>query len=216
MRITALCAVISLMLLTPALSAGERGAEDFVLITGFEPFDRWEVNPSQLVAEELDGEDVEGARIIGMVLPVDFNESFAMVKEALITYEPSVVIALGLDGSARMLCVENIGVNLKREKGWQLSRIEKEGSFLYFSSLPSRTIVQNLREAGIPARQSFFAGIYACNFILYRLMEYVHEQHLNISAGFIHLPPLSSQRPYGMELATMVEGVGKAITVSME
>lgn len=47
-------------------------------------------------------------------------------------------------------------------------------------------------------------------------MDYIHEQHLNISAGFIHVPPLSSQTPYGMELRTMVEAVRIAITESMK
>ncbi|KAA0001632.1 MAG: peptidase C15 [Thermoplasmata archaeon] len=216
MRNGAIIAVIALVLLAPAFPASENTQDVSVLITGFVPFDKWEVNPSQLIAEELNGEEIGNAHIIGMVLPVDFNESFEMVKKAMHTYEPSVVIALGLDGYSRFICIEKIGVNLKREEGWQLSRIEKDGPFLYFSSIPTGDITQEIRGAGIPARQSFFAGIYACNFILYRLMDYIHEQHLNISAGFIHVPPLSSQTPYGMELRTMVEAVRIAITESMK
>ena len=44
-----------------------------VLITGFEPFNGYEINPSQLIAETLNGQNIEDAEIIGIVLPVNFT-----------------------------------------------------------------------------------------------------------------------------------------------
>jgi pyroglutamyl-peptidase len=39
-----------------------------VLITGFEPFAEETVNPSECIVRELEGEVIEGHRIIGAVL----------------------------------------------------------------------------------------------------------------------------------------------------
>ena len=49
--------------------------DNVVLITGFGPFDIYDINPSQLIVEELDGKFIEEIKIIGIILPVDFEES---------------------------------------------------------------------------------------------------------------------------------------------
>ena len=84
------------------------------------------------------------------------------------------------------------------------------------SSIPTRCIVRMIRKAGIPVRQSWFAGTYVCNALLYGVLDYIIDNDLNIKAGFIHVPLLSSQYPKGMELETMLEAVELAIQVSLQ
>ena len=55
----------------------------YVLLTGFEPFDIYEVNPSQLIVEALDGQIIADAQIVGVVLPVDFTFSVENVTQAI-------------------------------------------------------------------------------------------------------------------------------------
>ena len=85
-----------------------------VLITGFEPFDIYEVNPSQLIAETLDGQVIDGAEVVGIVLPVDFEESVENVTQAIEGYNPILVISLGLSSRTHVINVEKFGVNLKK------------------------------------------------------------------------------------------------------
>ena len=154
-------------------------------------------------------------------MPVDFNES---VKKALYTieqYHPDLVLSLGLAARSNMVKIENIAVNLKRypkdDGTWSFpKRIDKNGPFLRFSSLPTREIARRIQKAGFPARQSVFAGTYICNALFYGLGGYFKENNMNTSYGFIHVPLLDSQGPNGIPLDTLVEAVTLAIDVSLE
>ncbi|MCK5261151.1 MAG: pyroglutamyl-peptidase I [Thermoplasmatales archaeon] len=191
-----------------------------VLVTGFEPFDIYEINPSQLIAETLDGQNIEGAEIIGIILPVNFNESVEVVIQAIIDYNPLLVISMGLSPSAHKINVEKCGINLKwlprNESMWFTPRrLDPCGPFIHLSPLHTREIVLEIREAGIPSRQSFFAGLYVCNAVFYGTLGYIKEHEISTTAGFIHVPLLSSQDPDGMDLETMIEAVKVAIKTSL-
>jgi pyroglutamyl-peptidase len=83
------------------------------LVTGFEPFGNYTVNPSQLIAQTLNGSTFNDVDIVGVVLPVDFNESVKMTTDAIQHYHPDLVMSLGLNARSQAIRVEKIGVNLK-------------------------------------------------------------------------------------------------------
>lgn len=191
-----------------------------VLVTGFEPFNIYEINPSQLIAEALDGQNIEGAEIIGIILPVNFNESVEIVTQAIIDYNPLLVISMGLSPSAHKINVEKCGINLKQvprnESMWFIfRRLDPCGPFIRLSPLCTREIVSEIREAGIPSRQSFFAGLYVCNAVFYETLGYIEKYGIPTQAGFIHVPLLPSQDPDGMDLEIMIEAVKVAIKVQL-
>jgi pyrrolidone-carboxylate peptidase len=86
----------SVILLVPLAACNASGAK-VVLVTGFEPFGSHSINPSQIIAETLNGSILNDAEIIGLVLPVDFNKSVENTIEAIEHYQPDLVISLGLD-----------------------------------------------------------------------------------------------------------------------
>ena len=173
--------------------------EPIVLVTGFEPFDSYEINPSQLIAEALDGQEIYGMQIVGICLPVDFNDSVAVVIQTIEYINPVIVISIGLAARHRLIY-----------------RINPCNPFFRPSSIPVRSIAQKLRRAGIPARQSWFAGTYICNSLLYGVLSHITENELPIKAGFLHVPLLSSQDPRGMEFDTMLEATKIAIIESLQ
>jgi len=192
-----------------------------VIVTGFGPFSIYDVNPSQLIAEELNGQYVDGVEIIGIVLPVDFDLSVENITKAIVNYIPQVLISTGLSPRAKKLNVENIGINIKMyprdEKKWFIPRrLDPYGPFIRISSIDTKEIVSEIRDAGIASRQSFYAGYYICNAVLYSALGFIKEKELLTKAGFIHVPLLSSQDPNGMELETMVEAVKIAIKISLK
>ena len=210
-------------ILVVALWAQTVGAsgENVVLVTGFEPFGSYTINPSQIIAESLNGTVLSNVTIIGIVLPVDFNTSLEQAAEAIQQYHPDLVLCLGLNARAQEIRVEKIGFNVKRypkdDGTWSFPRrINSSGPLLRFSPLPTRDIVQKIQQANIPAKISCFAGTYVCNALLYQLLGHVAVHNITRRIGFLHVPLLDSQDPEGMPLQSMVDAVTIAIQVNLQ
>jgi pyroglutamyl-peptidase len=190
-----------------------------VLVTGFEPFGDVDVNPSQVVAEKLNGQIINGATVVGVVLPVDFDSAVLTVTQAIDTHHPEVIMSLGLAANRKKINIETWGINLKRDPlNWSLwipRRIDVDGPWIRLVTLPSSAIIQEVHSENIPVRRSIFAGMYTCNLVLYSVLGYCEEGGNTAKAGFLHLPLLTSQDPEGMELDTMLEAVTLAIQLSL-
>src|SRR5690348_14556224 len=73
-----------------------------VLVTGFEPFGANEVNPSQFLAQQLDG----------VVLPVSYAHAADALRDAIREREPDVIICFGLADNRQVISVERFAHNL--------------------------------------------------------------------------------------------------------
>jgi len=212
--------IIVLLLIPRPFTSLDSENENVVLLTGFEPFNGYDVNPSQMVAEKLNGKKIGNATVIAIVLPVDFDGSAEIVKKAVEKFEPVAVINMGLNGYARKIEVEKIAFNVRsvyvdgKWRGWK--RIDDKGSPFFFSTLPVNSIVEKIKENGSKAGISYFAGTYSCNYVFYSTLLYLNQENLSIPSGFIHLPPLKYQKRYGMELEEMVEDIRIAIEETLE
>jgi pyroglutamyl-peptidase len=159
-----------------------------ILLTGFEPWAQWSTNPSGAVAESLDGTIIGGFEVVSTVLPVVHGGDIAAVAPLIAEYRPAAVVSLGLHSSASALHVERVGVNLKVIDDVDYPVIEGAPN-AYFSTLPARAMVRRMQEAEVPARLTYSAGTFLCNHIMYSVLHLVAENGLDISAGFIHVPP---------------------------
>ena len=190
-----------------------------VLVTGFEPWDRFDVNHSYSIAETLDGQEIGGATIVGIELPVDFEDSVEVITQAIEDFDPVIVISIGINPNARLIAVERIGSNLKYDYLDEDARPDfndYNGPLFRFSTLPIRHIIREMRKAKIPVRQCFNAGTYVCNAVLYGTLGHIIENKLPVKTGFIHVPPVLSQdEEKGLELETMIDAVKIAIQVSL-
>ena len=157
-----------------------------VLVTGFEPFGKNDVNPSQLIAEELDG----------VVLPVSYARAAVELQRALDEREPEIVIAFGLADERDSITPERFAHNLDEadktdndEVQGSGVEIDVAGPLAYRSTLPVDEIVAALRAHDIPAEVSRDAGGYLCNHVFYVLM---HTLKPGGMGGFVHVPPLEA------------------------
>ena len=192
-----------------------------VLISGFEPFGVHEINPSQFIAENLSGEIINNASVIGITLPVDYLESVAVITDQIECLKPILVISLGLAANYKSIGIEKLALNLKRIKNdnwpyYKIQRIDPNGPLFRVSHLPSFKIAKEIRNKDISAKASFYGGIYICNALLYNVLGYIKEHNLNIKAGFIHVPLLSSQNPSGMDLEDMISATTIAIEQTLD
>lgn len=89
------------------------------------------------------------------------------------------------------------------------------GPAAYFSTLPIKSMLAGLRNAGLPAEISQTAGTYVCNHVFYGLMHALRRRR-NIRAGFIHVP-YSSEQAAGIPGAfgLPVEVVAEALRVCL-
>jgi pyroglutamyl-peptidase len=198
-------------------------ADQNVLLIGFEPFGGERINPSGEIVRALDGEIVNGHRIVTAILPVAFASTLPMLEALLETHRPALVLATGQAGGRSELSIERVAANLIDARladagGAQPidEPVVADAPAAYFSTLPVKAMLARLRALGIPAALSQSAGLYVCNQAFFALAHLVATRYRATRAGFIHVPWLPEQaaRHHGqpsMALETMVEGVRAAI-----
>ncbi|WP_191557226.1 pyroglutamyl-peptidase I [Metabacillus idriensis] len=165
-----------------------------VLLTGFEPFLHYTINPTAQIAEHLHGQTIGHYEICGKVLPVQFSKTWKQCLLHIEEEKPDAVLMLGLAAGRYKITPERVAINCadgeKDNEGLvkQDERIQSEGPAAYFSTLPFRTFVNVLQERGLPAELSNTAGTYLCNYLMYQAIHYFKQSNQNIPAGFIHVP----------------------------
>ncbi|MET0787259.1 MAG: pyroglutamyl-peptidase I [Paenisporosarcina sp.] len=165
-----------------------------LLLTGFEPFLTFTINPTMKIVEELDGKTIGEYQIIGKTMTVDFASSGKQLLEFIREIKPDAVVSLGLAGGRTKITPERIAINVKDGNADNVGNkpvdelIQPTGPAAYMSTLPIRGMVDKLNESGYPATISDTAGTYLCNNVMYEGLHYVHTNNLSIPSGFIHIP----------------------------
>jgi pyroglutamyl-peptidase len=173
-----------------------------VLVTGFGPYGNTPANPAQAVAEALDGTRLDGAQLVGRIVPCVFFEAIRAAVKAIEELRPEMVVMLGEFGWRAMLSVERIAQNLDDASRYGLAdnagkapvneRIAPDGPAAYYATLPIRAMVKAMREAGFPADISDAPGTLVCNHLMYGVLHHLATKEPPIRAGWIHLPALPS------------------------
>ncbi|WP_442596844.1 pyroglutamyl-peptidase I [Neobacillus sp. D3-1R] len=162
-----------------------------LLLSGFEPFLGFPINPTESIVKELDGKVIGNYQVHGLLLLVDFENAGPKILEEMEKVQPDAVISLGLAGGRSSITPERIAVNCRdgeadnRGVALQDSPIYEDGADGYFSTLPIRKMVNVLNENGFPAKVSDTAGTYLCNNVMYTVL---HATGKRIPAGFVHIP----------------------------
>lgn len=206
-----------------------------VLVTGFEPFGTYTTNPSELVVRRLPEavrDELRDIELTTVVLPVSFRRAGETLRRLLDEYRPDIAIGLGLRAGVSYIAVERVALNIMDARipdndGYRPidEPIEPGGPLAYLSTLPVRSIVRSLREAGIPASLSYSAGTFLCNYVMYILLHSGAVHGYPRRAGFIHLPLLPEQAvsmrtetgyPPSMSLDMLVLSVKISLRASLE
>jgi pyroglutamyl-peptidase len=197
-----------------------------VLLTGFEPFNGADVNPSWEAARALDGWSGPGFQVAARELPCVFGRANLALFDAIDALQPDIVIAVGQAGGRHEISVERVALNvddatIPDNAGQQPvdATIADGGPAAYFSTLPIKAIVRALRLRGFPAGISQTAGTFVCNHVFYGLMQ--HAQGRGMKAGFIHVPFLPQQvagradAAPSMALNDIIDGLRIAVEVAV-
>lgn len=165
-----------------------------LLLTAFEPFLDFPINPTMDIAEALKGKTIGDYHVTTVLLPVSFKKVRHELVNHLDQLKPDAVILMGLAAGRNKITPERIAININDgpvdNAGEQPvdERIQMDGDDGYFSTLPIRRMVESLHAHGLPAEISNTAGAYLCNHVMYQTLYYIKKQNINIPAGFIHVP----------------------------
>jgi pyroglutamyl-peptidase len=195
-----------------------------VLVTGFEPFDGAEINPSLEIARNLHGTVIAGHTVVGALLPCVFGAAIPELQRLLRVHRPTLVICVGQAGGRAAITPERVALNVDDARipdnaGSQpVDRpVVRGGPAAYFSTLPVKAIVAALRAAGLPSEVSQTAGTFVCNHVFYGLMHALRTRK-DVRGGFIHVPFLPEQAQKGqasLPLEDMVYGVALAVETAL-
>lgn len=170
-----------------------------ILITAFEPFQQESINAT-MEALALLPDEVGGKTLIKRTLPVVFGKAVEAVTALVDELQPDAVICLGQASGRAEVTPERVAVNVMdaripdNEGNQPVDQpIWAGGPAAYFSTLPIKTMVQAMKEAGVPAAVSNTAGTFVCNNLMYGLLDHLERTGRNIPAGFIHVPATPAQ-----------------------
>ena len=198
-----------------------------VLITGFSPFGGEKINPSFEAVRKLE-DVIAGFEIVKLEIPTVFHKSIMELEKAIIKENPDIVICVGQAGGRFELTIERVAINVDdaripdNEENQPIDKaVFEAGENAYFSNLPIKAMVEEIRKGGIPASISNSAGTFVCNHIMYGLLHLIHTRYPAIRGTFIHVPFIPTQvmskpnTPY-MEIEKITEGLALAIRAAIE
>lgn len=170
-----------------------------VLVTGFDPFGGESINPA-LEAVKMLKDEIAGAEIVKLQIPVVAGKSIEKVHEKMKEVNPDIVISVGQAGGRFGVTPERVAINITdaripdNEGNQPIDEpIFADGDAAYFSNLPVKAMVQAIKDAGYPSSLSNSAGTYICNHVMYGILYYIHKEFPGVRGGFIHVPYAASQ-----------------------
>ena len=161
-----------------------------VLLTAFEPYDRWAENASWLALVELTREPLPDLKIVTRRYPVDFERVRARLAEDLAA-NYDYVLHLGQAPGISRVHLEAIGINIgghSTQTPDEFQPLVADGPPAYRTALPLAEWSGKIRAAGIPCQVSYHAGTFLCNAVLYLTHHLAATRGLKCKAAFIHLP----------------------------
>jgi pyroglutamyl-peptidase len=199
------------------------------LLTGFNRFGDLEVNPTQLIVEQMAKRPRAFANVnlVAEVLPTEFIEAGNRISQLIRQHRPETVVCLGVGAGLKEIHLERVALNfddggMPDNAGVSRTgqRIVPDGPLAYQSTLPLVEMREALIQRGIPAIISDDAGTYVCNHVFYLARHEVECLGIGSLCGFIHVPQMSEHTAvgalpmFGLALDLMIEAVECCLKVT--
>lgn len=189
-----------------------------ILLTGFEPFGKYNENSSWVVAEKVATQDFFGMDVVLKQMPVSFAGVAKALRDAVEECNPAAVVMLGQAASIDYIKLERIAINMMDaaaadNDGYIADEepISIDGAAALFTNVDVKALCRAVEKQGIPAKVSNSAGLYVCNRIYYEALQLCGERP-GMKVLFVHLPFYTGQLPVtegkpSMPLDTIIKAV---------
>ena len=172
------------------------------LLTGFGPFDKYQINSSWEAARIVGQQMVKNVHVVQ--LPVAYRSAQKKLTETLDKLNPSLCLCTGLTPSYEF-CIERIA-----RKPKQLSDLS--GPNRLEGAWPWEEITTILQISDCPTRVSYNAGRYVCESTYWSLLAFRQKFGYPVYAAFVHVPPISDITP----INTIANTLRSIITTRLE
>lgn len=170
-----------------------------ILLTAFEPYDRWKENSSWLALIDLTSWYEGDLEITTRRYPVDLAKLKDQLEDDL-GQNYDFAIHLGQAPGTPLVKLEAVGLNLRTNGEPLLGNAPTA----YRSMLDLEGCLERLLASGIPSQISHHAGTYLCNAALYLSQHFGEMMGRRTQSLFIHLPLTPAQvAREGSALASM-------------
>jgi pyroglutamyl-peptidase len=206
-----------------------------IVLTGFEPFAGFPLNPSWEAAKAFNDRGVGHFKVKSFQVPLRYKEIKATIEEIIDTQKPAIMIGLG-QSYRPVISLEKIATNFADLTETSVlyncgsrpedETLEPEAPAAYFTTLPVREILGRMRDNAIPSEISYTAGTFGCNQLFFHMMHKIHIDGQDMPAGFIHVPSLPLQAAQlqeakkgtipCMELERIIKAIEIAVEVTVE
>ena len=189
-----------------------------LLVTGFDPFNGANINPSWEAVRRLP-DTIGEWTLTKLEVPTAYGLAGQAVLTVAQTICPDAILCVGQAGGRASVTPEVVAINLRESavvdnRGCQMTNqpVLVGGENAYFATLPVREIVAAIQAEGLPAALSFSAGAFVCNDLLYTLLHHYHDRHVRV--GFLHVPYLPEQAEAGIPSLCLDDTV-RALTAAI-
>jgi pyroglutamyl-peptidase len=165
-----------------------------VLLAGFAAFPGAPVNPAERLIRRFDSSSLRsGARVECLVVPVEWERSWEVLRGAIREVRPDAVLQVGLHAGADRFRIETTAFNERAmDRPDAAGRLPetvaiRAGPPSLRARLPTEALERELRRAGLDVGLSADAGRYLCNETLYHLCLEGPTLGLRYF-GFVHTP----------------------------
>lgn len=165
-----------------------------LLITGFDPFGHYQINPSWEVVKALP-DKIGTFSLTKLMLPNIYGLETRMLLEKAQEIEPDIILMLGMDSGTTKVHIDTVAINIQDalmednmgRRPWNKPIIEN-GPAAYFATIPAHELVQQLQKEGLHVHLGYSSGGYVCNDVFYSIAHKFNNT--NTKFGFIHIPLL--------------------------
>lgn len=156
-----------------------------ILVTGFEPFATFSVNPSGLAADRIARQ--YGSIAVATILRVDFYEARRQLLHLLNVHKPEICLCTGLAPG------NDFRLERTARKVRQFSGLP--GSETYSGTLQFQMLHQLFRKHGAPVRYSDDCGQFVCESTYWTALDHFARSGPASQCGFLHVPSVSEASP---------------------
>lgn len=165
-----------------------------LLLTAFDPFAHYTMNPSWEVAQALP-ETINNYHIHKLRVPNIFGLAPRLLLEEAQRVQPDVILMTGMNSGSTRLQLNLAALNIRDaflednlgHRPWGVP-IREGAPAAYFATIPVHEIVRSLRAQKLPVQLEFASGGYVCNEIFYRAAHAYAGTTTKV--GFVHVPLL--------------------------
>ncbi len=170
-----------------------------LLVTGFSVFPGVPVNPTEMLARELERNpgDIAGrCDFRAAVLDVEYSTIGGQLARIAREFAPEIAIHFGLAADAKGFRIERFGRNAASDSQPDNTGATWTGALVpggperRQSTLPRAEIAAALKAAGLPVTLEDQAGAYLCNAVFYLSRSGTCGKFRPQMSGFIHVPQL--------------------------